>query len=109
MKTKQFINELEAKVNNAIASKWLSASDFSTHESSRRSVLHSKMIGLISYTLQQKLGYYVQHETRPWGQFKPDIFAFRLFRGKTVCEALIEYQSPNSYLDTRFSHIGKDL
>ena len=109
MRTKTFISELQGEVNSAIAKRWLSASDFSSHESSHRSILHSKMIGLISYTLQEKLGYYVQHETRPWGQFKPDIVAFRLSRGKPVCEALIEYESPNSYLDTRYSHIGKDL
>jgi hypothetical protein len=109
MRIKLFISKLQAEVNSAIAKRWISASDFSSHESSRRSILHSKMIGLISYTLQDKLGYYVQHETRPWGQFKPDIVAFKLSRGKPVCEGLIEYESPNSYLDTTYSHIGKDL
>ena len=109
MRTNRFIRELQEEVNSAITKKWLSASAFSSHESSRRSALHSKMIGLISYILQGRLGYYVQHETRPWGEFKPDIIAFKLLRGKPVCEALIEYESPNSYLDTRYSHIGKDL
>ncbi len=109
MRTKTFIKELQKEVNSAIVKKWLSASDFSNHESSRRSILHSKMIGLTSYTLQGRLGYYVQHETRPWGEFKPDIVAFKPSLGKPVCEALIEYESPNSYLDTRYSHIGKDL
>jgi hypothetical protein len=109
MRIKTFIMALQREVNNAIANGWLSASDFSTHESSRRSILHSKMVGLISYALQQKLSCYVQHEARPWGEFKPDIIAFRLFHGKPMCEALIEYESPNSYLDRRSSHIGKDL
>ncbi len=109
MRTNKFIKELQKEVNSAIARRWLSASDFSNHESSRRSILHSKMIGLISYTLQGKLGYYVQHETRPWGEFKPDIVAFKSSHGKPICEAIIEYESPNSYLDTRYSHIGKDL
>jgi hypothetical protein len=108
-RTNKFIKELQEEVNNAIARKWLSASDFSNQESSHRSTLHSKMIGLISYTLQNKLGYYVQHESRPWGQFTPDMMAFKLSRGRSVCEALIEYESPNSYLDTNSSHVGKDL
>ena len=91
MRTNRFIRELQEEVNSAITKKWLSASDFSSHESSRRSALHSKMIGLISYILQGRLGYYVQHETRPWGEFKPDIIAFKLLRGKPVCEVLLSF------------------
>ena len=46
MRTNKLIKELQEEVNNAIARKWLYASDFSNHESSRRSTLHSKMIGV---------------------------------------------------------------
>jgi hypothetical protein len=103
--TNQFIRKLENVVNNSIAEKWLSSNDFSNHESCSKSILHSKMIGLISYVLQTEIGYYVEHEPRPWGGFKPDLMAFSK---PDKCEALIEYESPNSYLD-KYAHVGKDL
>lgn len=101
----RFIRKLEKAVNNSITEKWLASDDFSCHESCIKSILHSKMIGLISYVLQTEIGYYVEHEPRPWGGFKPDLMAFSR---PDKCEALIEYESPNSYLD-KYSHVGKDL
>lgn len=109
MKVSALITALRKELSNSIEKGWLSASDFSSHESTKRSILHAKMLGLLSYVLQNRFGYYVQLEPRPWGQFKPDILAFSWSKQKRRCEALIEYESPNSYLDLRNSHVGKDL
>lgn len=109
MKPGVFTSALRREISDSIDKGWLSAFDFSSHESSKHSILHAKMLGLLAFVLQNHLGYYVQIEPRPWGQFKPDILAFSFSEGKKQCEVLIEYESPNSYLDSIGSHVGKDI
>ncbi len=109
MNYRQFIKFLRKEINTAITDGWLCVDDFDTHRSCDHSVFHSKIIGLLSYVLQYHLSLYVKHEPRPWRTFSTDIIAFRKIRRSFLPVALIEYESPNSYLHFKESHVGKDI
>jgi hypothetical protein len=109
MNLTRFKSSFEGELNFCVKDNWIKIEDVNDHRSSKRSELHSKIIALLSYTLQQKLGYYLEHNLRPWGGFSPDIIVFSKKIKKYYCEAIIEYESPNSYLHYKGSHVGKDL
>jgi hypothetical protein len=109
MQTNLFIKEFRKYITRGIRDSWLKAEDFENHHSCDQSIFHAKLIGLLSYTLQHSFGYYLLHEARPWGRFKPDIIAYELIYNTFNPIAIIEYESPNSYLHYPNSHIGKDI
>lgn len=105
MELKQFFGAVQAELNDAVSRGWLKPTDFDDHGSCYHSKLHARVLGLLTWVLQNDFDLWVEHERRLGGA-QHDLLAYS---NEGACEALIEYESPNSYLPVLSAHVGKDI
>jgi len=105
MEIKRFFGAVQSELNSALSDGWLEVTDFDDQVASYHSKLHARVIGLLAQVLQDVFDLRVEHERRLNGA-QHDLIAYSK---KGECKALIEYESPNSYLPVSGVHVGKDI